>query len=75
MTYPSTSCLTNLQKVVGKLETGDLSLEQSLSAYEEGISLAKRGHGLLDSAEKKVEVLLENGETRTMDDNSADETP
>lgn len=47
-----------LRDVVDRLETGNLSLEQSLAAYEEGVGLARRGHTLLDSAEKRVELLV-----------------
>lgn len=51
--------LARLKTVVAKLEQGNLSLEESLKAYEEGVALARRGHTLLDSAEKRVEVLVE----------------
>ena len=55
-----------LRDVVARLEQGNLSLEESLKAYEEGIALARRGHDLLDRAEKRVEVLVrgEDGRTR-----------
>lgn len=52
--------LERLRGVVGRLEQGNLSLEESLRAYEEGVSLARRGHDLLDKAEKRVEVLVQN---------------
>ncbi|MBT8492098.1 MAG: exodeoxyribonuclease VII small subunit [Deltaproteobacteria bacterium] len=47
-----------LREVVTRLESGDLSLEDSLAAYEEGVALARRGHDLLDRAEKRVELLV-----------------
>jgi exodeoxyribonuclease VII small subunit len=50
--------LTRLRDVVAKLESGDLTLEQSLAMYEEGVQLARRGHHLLASAEQKVELLV-----------------
>ena len=53
--------LTRLRAVVEKLEGGKLTLEQSLAAYEEGVSLARRGHGQLDRAEKRVELLVRAG--------------
>ena len=68
---PFDELLDQLRTVVTKLETGDLSLEESLKAYEDGVSLAKRGHNLLDSAEKKVEVLVKTGETRPLDQDEA----
>ena len=56
--------LTQLRGVVEKLEGGNLSLEQSLQAFEEGVRLARQGSQLLDAAEQRVEVLLrdESGE-------------
>lgn len=47
-----------LRQTVGELERGNLSLEASLRAYERGVALARRGHALLDAAEKRVEVLV-----------------
>jgi exodeoxyribonuclease VII small subunit len=50
--------LLRLRGVVDKLETGNLPLEDSLKFFEEGIELCRRGASILDSAERKVEVLL-----------------
>jgi exodeoxyribonuclease VII small subunit len=50
--------LGRLREVVGRLESGELSLEQSLVVYEEGVELARRGQQLLASAEKRVEILV-----------------
>lgn len=50
--------LLRLRDVVMKLESGDLSLEQSLAIYEEGVQLARKGQTLLASAEKRVEILV-----------------
>lgn len=50
--------LVRLRDVVQKLESGELSLEQSLAVYEEGVQLARKGQHLLASAEKRVEILV-----------------
>ena len=50
--------LGRLREVVERLESGNLSLEESLAVYEEGVRLARRGHELLDGAEKRVELLV-----------------
>jgi exodeoxyribonuclease VII small subunit len=47
-----------LREVVKKLESGELSLEQALAAYEEGVQLARKGQQLLATAEKRVEILV-----------------
>ena len=50
--------LARLREVVERLEGGNLSLEESLRVYEEGVGLARKGHELLDRAEKRVELLV-----------------
>ena len=50
--------VSRLRGVVERLETGQLGLEEALAVYEQGVVLARRGHQLLDTAEKKVEVLV-----------------
>ena len=60
-----------LQDVVDRLERGDLPLEASLRAFEEGIALSRAGARRLDEAEQRVEQLLstERGaETRPLDE-------
>lgn len=61
--------LQRLRTVVTQLETGQLSLEESLRVYEEGVALARRAHQVLDGAEKRVELLVQgsgrNGEPAT----------
>ena len=50
--------LTKLRGLVERLEGGNLPLEESLRAFEEGMELCRRGTAILDGAEKKVELLL-----------------
>jgi exodeoxyribonuclease VII small subunit len=58
--------LGKLEKIVSKLEEGDIPLEESLKLFEEGIRLSRLCNHKLDEAEKKVEVLLKgkNGTLR-----------
>lgn len=57
-----------LRNVVEALEGGELSLEQSLEKFGEGIALVKRGEKLLGEAEKRVEQLLsDEGRTQAID--------
>ena len=49
--------LSRLRQVVQQLESGELSLEQSLAVYEEGVGLARKGQQQLAAAEKRVEIL------------------
>jgi exodeoxyribonuclease VII small subunit len=69
--------LARLREVVERLEGGNLSLEESLAVYEEGVGLARRGHELLDRAEKRVEVLVSTAggiETAPLDVDGGGET-
>jgi exodeoxyribonuclease VII small subunit len=50
--------LAGLRGVVERLEGGNLSLEQSLAAFEEGVRLSRRGAEILDAAESRIEILL-----------------
>ena len=60
--------LAQLRGVVERLEGGQLSLEQSLSAFEEGVRLSRRGAQILDAAEHRIEILMrdEQGEVRAV---------
>lgn len=51
--------LAQLETLVEKMEQGDLSLEEALQAFEEGVKLTKECQGILDQAEQKVQVLTE----------------
>jgi exodeoxyribonuclease VII small subunit len=50
--------LTRLEGVVDRLEEGELDLEASLAAFEEGVRLSGRCARQLDAAEQRVEVLV-----------------
>lgn len=50
-----------LESLVERLETGALSLEDSLAAFEQGVGLARQAQARLDDAELKVRALSEDG--------------
>ena len=54
--------LNKLEKIVSKMEKGDIPLEESLKFFEEGIRLSRLCNQKLDEAEKRVEVLLKDKE-------------
>ncbi|PIP01641.1 MAG: exodeoxyribonuclease VII small subunit [Zetaproteobacteria bacterium CG12_big_fil_rev_8_21_14_0_65_54_13] len=49
--------LTELTALVEKLESGALSLEDSVGAFEQGVKLSRRCESLLDEAEQRLQVL------------------
>ena len=53
---------TKLDETIVKLESEDISLEDSLKAYEQGMQYIKSCNEAIDRAEKKVLVIRENGE-------------
>lgn len=66
--YPFEEALEKLSALVEKMENGDLSLEESLKIFEEGIKLSKDCQNALSDAEKKVQaLLLEEDQTNTLD--------
>ena len=52
--------LKRLEKIVEDLENGELSLDDALTKYEEGIRLSKLCSKRLEDAKKKVEILLKS---------------
>ena len=52
------TALKKLEEVVRKLEGGELSLDESLKAFEEGVKLSRFLAKKLNEAERKVEILL-----------------
>jgi exodeoxyribonuclease VII small subunit len=50
--------LGRLENIVQTLERGELSLEESLKAFEEGVKLSKSCLKLLDDAERRVDILV-----------------
>ena len=56
--------LKTLENVVEKLERGDLSLEESLALFEQGVTLSDACKKELDTAEGRVQVLLQRGSAK-----------
>ena len=55
--------IDELEKIVAKLEGGDLSLDEMLKLFEKGVSLSKECNTMLDSAEKKInQITKKDGE-------------
>lgn len=52
MTFEAT--FAELEEIVGRLEGGDLTLEEAITLYERGRALARRGQALLDQAELRI---------------------
>ncbi|MBH16780.1 MAG: exodeoxyribonuclease VII small subunit [Acidobacteria bacterium] len=56
------SAISELETLVNTLEEGDLSLDKSLELFERGVQLSRFCHQRLEEAERRIEVLNEQGE-------------
>lgn len=73
--------MARLETIVSELEKGDLPLDDSLRIFEEGVRLSKSCFKLLDDAERKVEILVQDKDGKKKlrafslsDDEEAEET-
>ena len=53
--------MQSLEELVGKMEAGEMTLEESLAAYERGVGLYRRCQGALEQAELRVRLLSDPG--------------
>ena len=60
--------LLQLEEIINKMESGELSLEDSLKYFEEGVKIHRQCHTALTNAEQRISVLSEN-------DNYSEEKP
>ncbi len=66
------SALEDLETLVESMEAGEMSLEESLRAFERGVKLTRHCQSALKAAELKVRMLTESDELVALD---VDETP
>jgi exodeoxyribonuclease VII small subunit len=52
--------LKKLEKIISELEGGDLSLDEAMRLYQDGVELSRACNQRLESAKKKIEVLTKN---------------
>ena len=60
--------MERLERIVAELESGELSLEDSIARYEEGMKLQRQLTDVLNQAEKRIERLVEKGGTPATED-------
>ena len=68
------TALEELESLVEKMETGELSLEDSLAAFERGVKLTRHCQSSLKAAELKVKVLTESGDLEDLNIDNLDDT-
>lgn len=71
--------LDQIEKIVSELESGELSMDEALKRYEEGVKLSRICSQKLSEAEKKIEVLTrrlnEAGEGDLQEEGENQKTP
>ena len=60
--------LSSLEECVNRMESGELSLEQSFEAFKEGIELVKQCNESIDMVEKEVVKLMDDGSIKPLDE-------
>lgn len=72
-TLPSLEAsLAEVSELIDKMEHTDLTLEQSLSQFERGITLIKHCQKILSEAEQKVQILIQANNQETLTDYGTD---
>ena len=61
------SALEELESLVSKMESGELSLDDSLKAFERGIELTRTCQSTLEAAELKIQMLTKDNELEAVD--------
>ena len=51
-----------LENIVNELEKGNLNLDESVAKFEEGMNISKECNKILEQAEKKITILLQDDE-------------
>lgn len=59
--------LAEINTLIEKMEQGELTLDQSLTHFERGITLVKHCQHILTEAEQKVQILIENNKQEKLD--------
>jgi len=59
--------LAEIEQLVGQLEQGDISLEESLKSFERGVALTRICQKALQEAEQKVHILIEKNGTHNLE--------
>ncbi len=55
--------MKQLENIATELEKGDLNLDQSVAKFEEGMELSKKCSKILEESEKRITILLKDGDS------------
>ena len=63
-TYSYEKIFDELEEIVQKMDSGDISLEKSMELFEKGMNLIKDGKEKLDQAEARVKTLIDKSDSK-----------
>ena len=61
--------MNDLENISNDLESGNLSLDESVKKFEDGIQISKECSKILESAERKISILIRDKEGNVVEDN------
>ena len=64
--------MNKLEEISQDLENGELTLDESMKKFEEGMKLSKKCSEVLENAEKKIKILIKDGEDLKEEDFNVD---
>ena len=64
--------MKSLEQISQDLENGELTLDESMKKFEEGMQLSKKCSEILENAEKKIKILIKDGENLSEEDFNVD---
>ena len=65
--------IRELTNIVGKIEQGQIPLQESIEQYEKGMTLIKHCREILVKAEKRIEKISQTEDTKSQDDDEKEE--
>lgn len=54
--------MTKLEEILSSMDNGEISLEDSMKKYEEGIKICNKLYKILNDSENKIKILMDEGE-------------
>lgn len=64
--------MKKLEEIANELENGKLTLEESVAKFEEGMKISKKCNEVIENAEKKISVLINDGDAVKEEDFSVE---
>lgn len=64
---PFEKILERIEQIVRSLESNEIPLDEALAKFEEGVALSRAGANRLEEAERRIEEILKDGTTKSIE--------